>query len=498
MKRRLLPLLALYCVGWATATPAFSADLPATLRVNWDKVVRESKTIITIQVCPEPPMYRGKPTHDPIYRALRHLRPDYARLQPWHPYPKLSVAELEPPQAGKTSWDFSVLDPIVVDFMEATGGRPVVFDLGTLPQWMFQTEKPVPYPADPEAITWDYNQGTQLRDPTMKEVADYQARLAGWYTQGGFKDETGKWHESGHHFKIDYWEVLNEVDVEHNLSPPVYTALYDAVVTAVRRVAPHMKFIGLALAGPGQHPEFFQYFLNPRHHKPGIPLDMISYHFYSQTEPDASPEAQQFTIFAEADKFLTAVRFIESIRRHLSPQTRTFINEIGSMLPDPQAPTLVAPIPDSYWNLSGAMWAYVYAHLARLGIDMAAGAELIDYPGQFASTSLLDWNTGQPNARYGVLKLLRDNFLPGDKLVETLLDSPFVHAQAFVTREGKRKILLINKRDRALEISVPGGAGARVETVDQTTAYQPPATTQLTEDKLTLRGLAVAVVSLPK
>jgi hypothetical protein len=465
---------------------------------EWEKVIRESKTIITIQVCPEPPMYRGKPTHDPIYKALRDFQPEYARLQPWHPYPKLSVAELEPPQGGKTFWDFSVLDPIVEDFMEATAGHSVVFDFSTLPQWMWKTEKPVPYPDNPEEITWKYTQGSELRDPSMKEVVDYQARLASWYTQGGLKDEYGKWHESGHHFKVAYWEVLNEIDYEHEISPQFYTALYDAIVPAVRRIIPDTKFIGLALADPVGRPEFFQYFLNPKNHKPAIPLDMISYHFYSQTAPDATPEVQQFTIFEEADKFLTAVRYIESIRKELSPKTRTFINEIGSMLPEPQAPKLVAPIPDSYWNLSGAMWAYLYAHLASMGIDMAAGAELIDYPGQFASTTLLDWDTGRPNARYWVLKLLRDNFLPGDKLVETKLESPYVFSQGFVTHDGKRKILLVNKRDRTLEVSIPEGAGARVDTVDQTTGLNPPATTQINSDVLTLRGLAVAVVTMAK
>ena len=77
---------------------------------------------------------------------------------------------------------------------------------------MFKTDKPVPYPADPNQPVWNYEQGTELRDPSMKEVADYYARLVSWYTQGGFTDEFGKRHESGHHYKIDYWEVLNEVD----------------------------------------------------------------------------------------------------------------------------------------------------------------------------------------------------------------------------------------------------------------------------------------------
>ena len=41
----------------------------------------------------------------------------------------------------------------------------------------------------------------------MKEVAEYFGRLASWYIKGGFNDEYGVWHESGHHYKIAYWEV---------------------------------------------------------------------------------------------------------------------------------------------------------------------------------------------------------------------------------------------------------------------------------------------------
>mgnify|MGYP003403795069 CR=1 FL=1 len=80
------------------------------------------------------------------------------------------------------------------------------------------------------------------RDPG-KEVADYYARLVSWYVNGGFTDELGKRHESGHRYKIDYWEVLNEPDLEHNLTPEQYTVLYDAVVAAVKKVSPGTKFV---------------------------------------------------------------------------------------------------------------------------------------------------------------------------------------------------------------------------------------------------------------
>ncbi len=224
------------------------------------------------------------------------------RYVPWLPYPKLGVAELQPPSNGKTSWDFSLIDPMTIDFLNATKGHSVILNFSTIPAWLFKTPKPVTYPEDPDKPVWDYTQGTELRDPSMKELGDYYARLVSWYTNGGFTDELGKRHQSGYHYKIPYWEVLNEVDFEHNMTPEQYTARYDAIVSAIKRVQPNMKFVGLALAMPSDNPRMFEYFLNHKNHKPGIPLDMISYHFYASPSPDQTPDIQQYTFFDQADK----------------------------------------------------------------------------------------------------------------------------------------------------------------------------------------------------
>ena len=88
------------------------------------------------------------------------------------------------------------------------------------------------------------------------------------------------------------------------MTPEQYTVCYDAIVSGIKAVAPNMKFVGLALALPSHNPQMFEYFLNPAHHKPGIPLDMISYHFYAVPEADQTPEVQQFTFFTQADQFI--------------------------------------------------------------------------------------------------------------------------------------------------------------------------------------------------
>jgi len=477
---------------------ASGAPAPAKVGVNWQKVLAVSRATPTLQVVVSPLMSRSSPIHDRVFRALQDLRCDYIRYVPWLPYPKLGVAELEPPKDGKTSWDFSLIDPFAEDFALATEGHSTIWNFSTIPQWMFKAEKPVVYPADPGQVTWNYEQGTELRDPSLREVANYFARLVSWYAKGSFTDEYGKRHESGHHYKIDYWEVLNEINGEHQMTPQVYTRVYDAIVEAIGRVDPRIKFVGLALGGTSK--EYFEYFLNQKNHKPGIPIDMISYHFYAGPTPDQTPDVMQYTYWDQADHFLEVVEYIQNIRARLSRETQTTIDEVGSISADDldqdKPGHVTKPIPNSYWNLCGGLYAYLYSELAKRGIEGVGESALAQLPTFFPSVTMLDWNTGQPNARYWVLKVLHDNFGPGDRLAETSASLPYVYAQGFIGTDGKRKILLVNKRDRPFEVLIPGSAGATEDYVDQTTGYQPPASVRLMGDTVHLRGLAVAVVTL--
>ena len=113
------------------------------------------------------------------------------RYVPWLPYPKLAVAELERPTPEKTSWDFTLIDPMTKDFLAATDGHPTVINFSTTPAWLWKTDKPVTYPDDPNQVDWKYTQGSELRDPSGKELGDYYARLVSWYVNGGFTDENG-------------------------------------------------------------------------------------------------------------------------------------------------------------------------------------------------------------------------------------------------------------------------------------------------------------------
>ena len=476
------------------AAAALLAQQALQMTVHWDKITAASKSTPTLQVVVNPPLRPGQAMSIASYKILKDLGADYVRYQLWLPYPRLAVAELEPPAAEKTSWDFSLIDPMTKDFLAATDGHSTVMNFSTIPTWIFKTDKPVTYPDDPNKVVWDYTQGTELRDPTGKELGDYYARLVNWYVNGGFTDENGVRHESGYHYKFPVWEVLNEVEFEHNMTPEQYTARYDTIVESIRRVSTEIKFMGLALAAPSDHPEFFEYFLNPANHKKGIPVDYISYHFYATPTATQTIDNWQYTFFDQADGFLNTVRYVENIRKRLSPQTKTDTDELGVILPTDNHPEDKVPPPKAYWNLAGSLYAYLFIELSRLQIDVIGESALAQYPTQFPSVSIMNWENNKPNARFWVLKLLKDSFHPGDKLVETSINSKDLAAQAYLTPAG-RKLLVVNKRNRAIEISLPDADKASALTVDATTGEGPARGVRPADGKIKLEPFAVTVVA---
>lgn len=493
----------------STFTRKSATHLIPRVTIDWSAEAGTSRTTATLQVVVNEKLMPGEAVREGAYRAFRDLDADYVRYVPWFPYPHQSVAELEPPTETTTSWDFTHVDPPTLDFLEATKGRNPILNFSTIPGWMFVDGQP-DYPADPREIFFPYNLGVDLVDASGKQLGDYFARLVSWYTKGGFADELGVWHESGHHYELPFWEVLNEADFEHETTPQSYTERYDIIVDAIRQVSPETKFVGLGLAKPGLSPEYFEYFLDPANHRDGIPIDWISYHFYATPTIGETIDDWQHSLFDQADGFITSVRYIESIRTRLSPSTRTMINEVGIILAEDEFTAHGADMgepdfPAEYWNLAGSLYAHLVVELTRLGIDVIGESQLVGYPGQFPSVSMVDWNTGEPNARFRVLELLRESIVPGDTLVADPLAAavgnryhalgipdrlPFVH-------EGERRVLLVNRSGDTVTTDLPGAIGGTIRFVDTETAGGPVGTATVDSDTVELSPYAVACVQFP-
>jgi hypothetical protein len=495
LHKRMAGVCLVLITGMLITCTAFTVQAQnKKVTINWNKSLVVSKTIPTLQVVYNPMLRANAPIHKQSFDALKNLQASYVRYVPWFPYPRAAVVELQAPTKDKTFWDFTYADPAMEDFMKAQEGRSVVINFSTIPVWMFKTDKPVVVDADPDQTHWTYNQGTELRDSSCKEVADYFARILSWYTKGGFTDELGVYHKSGHYYKIPYWEVLNEPDLEHRISPRVYTKIYDAVVTEMLKIDPNLQFVGISTAHE-TNPEWFEYFLNPANHKPGIPLHAISYHFYGRpTIAGLTIDYYQYSFFEQATAFLDRVRYIEYIRKRLAPGVTTQINEIGNILENRDYKGV---IPDGYWNLSGAMFAWLFIELNKLGIDVVGESQLVGYPTQFPDVTMINWKNGKPNARFWALKLIKDNFGPGDTLFTSSVNTPDAAVQAFHTAKGK-KLLLINKWNKDIQLDLPAGAkGSRVDYVDISTGDNPVGNYQLNSNTIRLTPFAVTVVHLP-
>src|ERR1700743_3416571 len=96
--------LALGCNTTKAPEQAANAktEAPIDAKIDWNKVVLVSKSTPTLQVVTNPMLNPGAPIHDGSFAALKALGADYVRYVPWLPYPKIAVAELDPPTKEKT------------------------------------------------------------------------------------------------------------------------------------------------------------------------------------------------------------------------------------------------------------------------------------------------------------------------------------------------------------------------------------------------------------
>ena len=504
-------VMCLLPLALCSQQPDASGATSATIAAKWDQVIATSTTIPTTQILAHAYTLRSSPTHDPLLKALRDLHTDDTRLQFWYSVSRQAVFEIKEPTAAETYWDFTYADPLVADFYANTAGKHH-FNATTIPRWMFNVP-PLTVPEDPTASFYAYTDDTRgdlLKDPSGKQIAAYQARIFQWYTQGGFTDEAGKFHKSDHHYRIDYWDVLNEPDFENHITVEQYTRIYDAVTEAIHKLDPHVEFFGPEVSGA--EVSWAKYFLDSKNHAPGsLPVSWFTFHNYvnATNDPDTWQEkyflgpAKSDTDGASAKVFLDRIHQVIATRDRLSPTTKVSVDEMGTFDDIKtteeacRAPEPYSAYNPRYWNAIGANWAYFFIVSEQLNMPLLSMSQMIGYPTQCPSISMFDKDTERPNAHYWVLKLIHDQFALGDRLVETESSSPDVVAQASITNSGK-KLLLINTSNRTVAVSVaPSFAAKRVvtDTVDEATGEQGPRHQVLKGAEVALAPFAVAVVS---
>ncbi|PYX35133.1 MAG: hypothetical protein DMG81_18655 [Acidobacteria bacterium] len=66
-----------------------------------------------------------------------------------------------------------------------------------------------------------------------------------------------------------------------------------------------------------------------------------------------------------------------------------------------------------------------------------------------------------------------------------------------ITKNGKKRVLLVNKSQNAMDVQLAGASGGQLEYADRTTGFDPAKKTYVNSDKISLNGFSVAVTTLP-
>jgi hypothetical protein len=421
-----LPLMILH---------SFAALVLGSIVVDWNTTTAISNTTATLQVVVNPVFNEATtPVAKVAWESLANLSATHVRFAAWFPYPQWSVPELFPPHFSSesectTSWNFTGLLSQLLPFLRSV--KSAVVDISTLPEWFFAAPSGFSTNVSSNAVDWGYTYpGRWMRNSTQ-QAAEYFARISSFLILGNFTDECGQRQSGGPRVppQTIIWEVFNEPEAElRGAGPNTYVATFDAIVSSIREAADPMhliQFQGLALEGHGEW-NWWRAFLDPSNHVPEArdAINYASFHFYSVLRERVDNSTWEWEFFDPAEDFAEECRTIVRLRDSLSPHTKLNADECGTIAPDDNAAG--SPVPSELYYLgSAATYAYTYAVLSEIGVDVVGESQLGGVPvvqewsinqAQYPSVSMLNWTTGRGNARYHVLHLILQHFAPGDRI----------------------------------------------------------------------------------
>ncbi|MDQ6670657.1 MAG: glycoside hydrolase family protein [Chloroflexota bacterium] len=372
----------------------------------------------------------------------------------------------EPPAlpAGlqRGDWNFGPLDAMVTA-VRGYGGEPVI-NVRYPPAWMYTCPQPFSEGVAGEGA---------LRDPSFGEFAEYVARLVGWYNTGGFTDEQGKYHQSGHQGWVRVWELWNEPDASSEnpcraaaggaaLTPAQYVTLWNTVVPRMRAVDPNIQVIGPATSEP--RPEYVQALIAGAVHPP----DALSFHGYGGSENQNTDKE----LFDGLDQL------VASVDGRGRPVWITELNVNSAYDDDPGGRP---------WGTFGVAWgASAFRGLALRGVAVMHQFEFIASP-QFGLIS----EQGAPRLPYWRDFLLSRAFRAGSTVLTGSTSQPGIEVLAARRPDGGTSVLLVNRQvagasDRGgrgvattvtVRLTGPVPAGVQLRLLDTTAnaASEPPA-----------------------
>jgi len=120
---------------------------------------------------------------------------------------------------------------------------------------------------------------------------------------------------------------------------------------------------------------------------------------------------------------------------------------------------------------------------------------------QFPSVALLNWTTGAGTAKYWTSKLLIETVdIDNDHAVVTQttdVGDKNIFSQGFAGLNGRRWVLIVNKRYASVDVSLTGCTGGKMQIINEASGFGPPTEVPLTSDQITLTAFAIAIVHMP-
>jgi hypothetical protein len=114
---------------------------------------------------------------------------------------------------------------------------------------------------------------------------------------------------------------------------------------------------------------------------------------------------------------------------------------------------------------------------------------------------MLNWTTGEGTAKYWTSKLLIETAeIDSDEAVVTQttdVGEINIFSQAFVGKNGRRWVLIVNKRYANVDVSLAGCTGGRMQVINEASGFGPATEVTLTSNTITMAPYAIAVVHMP-
>lgn len=232
---------------------------------------------------------------------------------------------------------------------------------------------------------------------------------------------------------VVYWEPFNEEDVSYFKQGKFddYCALYNKVAVAMKAVDPTIKVGGMAFTWPD--PAKIEPFLK----NCGPHIDFLSWHAYAGDGHDSTAKIMADT--AGDDARLASLRAL--VTKYLPNRPVPLVWDEYSLAWTYQSPET------RQWTNVGAVWfASTLKHMADSGLEMANQWNLKD---RFYGL-VDDDDTPRPAA---TVYTWGNAYLVG-AVAATTSDQPLTEALAIGQASGKRSVLLINKADTPVTVTV--------------------------------------------